>query len=222
MAIETMSQIIEVVQDNLNDDSFDPLKIVGYANKGLKEIAGLVLLPDLQTQDTVTTSASVNYVSMPSNYHRNLHFCYSETRYREVKIYKDFRRILRDVSVIDQAGFVFGVAVRGASTLHYQRLSAETLQLHFYEFPTELTATGDQPDCLPEHLVRPLLENYCLKEAWFIIEQDEEIDKRINTNAHTALFNNAMVSLINYLGPEDALPVPIEEGIDWDWMAYGE
>ena len=215
--METVSELSSEILSVVDDSSFTITNVTSYLNKGLKEISGRVFLPELQTNGTVATD-TVNYKALPADYQKNLYYCYSTAQSREIPVYNDFRHILRDVAVIDQAGYVFGVAVRG-SNLHYQRIpsTSDTLQVHYYKKPTTLALTTDTPACLPDHLVRPLLVNYVCKEIFSLIEQG---DARMNTDRHTQLYLEAMSDLINFAGVDHSFPVAIARGIDWNAEAY--
>lgn len=215
--MKTIQEISEEVLEIVQDDGYNLTNVINYSNDALIEIAGRAFLPSLQTQDTVDTVASQNYAPLPSNFHRNLFYCYSQTNVREIKVYADFRHILRMVNPIDQGGYVFGVAVRGKSSLHYQRIPStpETLQIHFYEEPTIITSGDDTPDCLPDHLARPLLVNYCCHKIFSLIE-DSSDGKAFNTERYASRFEAAFASLVAYLGPESSFQIAIPQTLDWD------
>jgi hypothetical protein len=174
--------------------------LLSLLNEGMRIIAGRVLLEDLETDSTVTTSASVNYVALPTNFHKNLMKCYSTTNSRWVQVHKSTRLLFRQFGTVDTKGSVVGVTVRG-SKLYYQRLAAETLKLYYYAHPTKFTALTDLVDELPEHLAKSLLVNYACSQIWSKREDANEA-QRVNTQHHLALFEQAMQELQAYLGPE--------------------
>lgn len=220
--METLAELEDEILTIIDDESFSLANVTGYLNKAMKEISGRFLLPELQTNANVVTTA-LNYVALPTTFQRNLFYCYSTTQSREIPIMSDFRHILRDVSVIDQGGNVFAVAVRG-SNLHYQRIPSvfETLQIHFYKKPTELStaSTAGTPSCIPDHLVRPLLVNYVCKEIFSLIEQDQS-GARPNRDFHYSLYQEALADLSLFLGPEPSFAPGMGAGIDWGLEAYG-
>lgn len=296
MAIETAQEIYDEIINIVKDPSYDLTAVLPILNKGLKKIAGKVLLPELETQDDIpvgtakiiaktisfdnatstiadsdkglaaagfrqgytititgasepgnnqtTTiesiesdgssmvvtgtltdetagseitiiSPSISYVPLPSNYHKNLFRCYSLTNNWQIDIYESVALLLRDFSRIDRSGIVVGVAVRG-SNLHYQRIpsSPETLRIHYYKIPTVLADENSQPDCLPQHLVRPLLVNYGCEKLFGKIEQDMVEEHKYNTLYHRGLFKEAMDELEAFIGPESKEPIDIKDELD--------
>lgn len=217
MAIETAEEINAEVATIVQDSSFDVDDTISFINKGIKEIAGRVLLPKLEeTETTIDTVVSTAYASLPSNFHRNLHYCYSNTHTRKVKIYASLRLLYRQFSQLDLTGRVMGVARKG-DKLYYQRIpsSAETLRIHYYKYPTALTAQGNSPDCLPEFLVRPLMVNFVAKEIW-ALKEDGENDQKVNMKDYEGKYLIALGDLMAYIGPEAREPQEIEQEINYE------
>jgi len=219
MAIETAGVISTEVLAIVDDGSYTSTDVISYINKALNEISGRFLLPELEAEDTVDTTVDQNYSALPSNFQRNLHYCYSEDNNREVKVYKSFRLILRSVGVIDQAGYVVGVAVRGGN-LHYQRIpsAAETLQIHYYKNPTVISGVDGSPSCIPQQLGRALLVNYCCKEIFSLIEEDTD-GKKPNTDKYEGKYRVALAELSMFIGDEASLPVEFDQVVDWDFLS---
>ncbi|MBU4317089.1 MAG: hypothetical protein KKF30_07425 [Proteobacteria bacterium] len=212
---EISAEVLGIIQDN----SYNDTDILRLCNNALTEISGIILLPELQAEDTVDTVAGVNHTALPSDFQRNLFYCYSEANNRRVRVYSDFRKILSMVGVIDQPGYAFGVAVRGGN-LYYQRVpgTAETLQIHYYRNPTALISIDDSPSCLPVHLARPLLVNYCCLELFSLLEDGMD-GKAPNTERYTSRFGVSMGLLSMFIGPEPRLPEDLPTSIDWNSMA---
>lgn len=207
MAIETALEIDTEVATIVQDTSFDVIDTISYINKSLKEISGLILLPKLlETETTIVTVVDTAYASLPDNFQRNLHYCYSNTTNRKIRIYNDVRLLYRQFSRLDLGGQVVGVAVKGRS-LYYQRIPAavETLRIHYYKYPTVITDEAKKPDCLPEFSVRPLLVNYVAKEIFSLIEDGED-GQKTNTNYYTSKYVEAMAELNRYVGAEPREP----------------
>ena len=215
MAIETVSEIHSEVANIIQDSSFDINDTISYINKGLKEISGRVLLPDLlETETTIETVVDTAYASLPDDFQRNLHYCYSDTNSMKINIYPDVRLLYREFSRLDLTGRVVGVAVKGRS-LYYQRIpsAAETLRLHYYSSAPILTLATESPEGLPEYLVRPLLVNYVAKEMYKLWEDGIE-GQKINTMYYEAKFLEAMSILNNDIGPEAREPQYIQDDLN--------
>lgn len=215
MSIETAEKINNEVEKIVQDASFSLLDTISYINKALKEISGFILLPKLlETETTIDTVLDTAYASLPDNFQRNLHYCYSNTTNRKIRIYKDVRLLYRQFSQLDLGGQVVGVAVKGRS-FYYQRIptTVETLRVHYYKYPTVITDETDQPDCLPEFLVRPLLVNYVAKEIYSLIEDGED-GQKTNTMYYKAKFVEAMAELNRYVGPEPREPQYVKDDLN--------
>lgn len=197
MAIETATEIFNLVSPLVNIDDFDVDDTISYINKGLKEIAGIILLPKLlEVETTIDTVVSTSYADLPTNFMRNLHYCYSNDTNRKIRIYLDLRLLYSEFSQLDLSGQVVGVARKG-DKLYYQRIpsAAETLRIHYYKYPTDLATGTSTPDCLPEFLVRPLLVNYVAKEV-LLIASDER------SSLYETKYRQALEQLSFYVGPE--------------------
>lgn len=215
MAIETATEINAEVETIIQDNSLGLSDTISYINKGLKEISGLILLPKLlETENTVDTVISTAYASLPDDFQRNLHYCYSNTNNTKIKVYGSLELLYSDFSRLDVGGRAVGVARRG-DRLYYQRIpsSAETLRVHYYKYPTILTDGGNSPDCLPEFLVRPLMVNYVAKEIWKL-KEDGEDGQMPNTKYYKDEFAGAMAELNKYVGPEGRCPQEINDSLN--------
>ena len=221
MAIETASEISDEVLGSdgaggiMQDTSFGLSDVISYINKGLKIISGLFFLPKLlETDTTVDTVTSQAYASLPADFQRHLHYCYSETNNIKIKIYGSVELLYSVFSRLDVGGRVVGVARRG-DRLYYQHIpsSAETLRAHYYKSPTVLAAGTDSPDCLPEFLVRSLMVNYVAKEMWKL-KEDGQDGATPNTKYYESQFVEAMAMLNKHIGPEARNPQEINDGLN--------
>lgn len=137
----TQATLITDLTRIVQDASYDVTEQLAFLNQAMQEVAAhsLVLLPDLEQSDSVTTSISVSYVSLPSDYQKNLFFIYNSTQSWQVKIMASVWDLQRRYFQLDQSGTLTGAAVKGQQ-LHYQRIpsSAETLVLHYYRAPYDM------------------------------------------------------------------------------------
>lgn len=199
----------------IDDDSYSWADVVDEFNRCLEYLAGKFNLLELEHTEDIMTDPNVNNVPVPANYMKNLWQCRSLTHNRLIKVHTSVINLGRWYSVIDQSGSVRGVAVKGRA-FYYQRIpgSAETLRLTYYRYPDRLYDRDDKPTCLPPHLVEPLLVNYACKEIYSEIEDGE--DKQVNTDRYTNKFNNAVVELERFLGPDRHDPIEFGQEIAWD------
>ena len=141
----TLSSIVSSIQDILQDAAYTDQNIIDKINDATLTIAGGIRmpngqisppLPDLFTQNTVTTSTTLPYVSLPVNYQRKVINIYDSSGYRIAPPsggdYYAFALFLKRVSNFNltEAGSVYRVCVKG-SKLYYQGIptAATTLGL---------------------------------------------------------------------------------------------
>ena len=146
-------------------------------------------------------------VALPSDYSRGLAFVSSVSQGNRIKIYTSFHKLLRKYPLLDDAGDVVVVAVKG-NYLYYQGMSstAEALTLHYYRKATPMSASGSSPDGIPSHLHDRLLVNYAAKEILGMIETAVK-GKTLRTEKYEEKFQRAMEDLVAFIGPEDIEPI---------------
>ena len=147
------SELIQGVKEIVQDTVFTSEMILDYLNQGLRYIAGGVFfqypdrtqvisspLPDLSTSGDLETSVSNPYISMPSDYGRNLFFLVSSTTEIEIEIYDSLEELLRIYPLLDDTNRVVAAAVRG-TRLYYQGYpsTAEDLVAYYHRVPTNMT-----------------------------------------------------------------------------------
>lgn len=216
-AITATSQTLaDEVMEAVQDASFTYDAIVELFNDCLMEIAGELLIPDLERWADIATDIYNGFISLPADFMRNLRYCHSITHNRKVKVYGSPVQLFRWFSVLDQTGRVTGVAVKGRS-LHYQRIpsAAETLRINYFAYPERLQSREDKPSWIPWHLAKPLLKHYALKELFALIEDGVE-GPQINTDRHEKRYEVAKERLWHFIGPEQREPVDMETEIDWE------
>lgn len=165
-------------------------------------------LPDLFDTDTVTTSTSLPYVSLPSDYQRSV-IMVADSNGNQIfgpkgGGYDAFRLFLRQSpdKALNQAGAISMVCVNG-SDLYYQGIpsAAKTLTVHFYRAPEDMSEGSDTPDGLPSHLSERLISHYVCKEVYAEIEDgDNSAGKALKI--HEDKFWVAMRDLIDFIGIE--------------------
>lgn len=213
----TTQTLADKVKHKLQDDSYDIDYIQDVIYQGLMEIAGEVLLPELETTVDVLTDPDQPSVPLPADYHKKLQYCHSTTHNQRIHVYGTVVQLYRQFSVLNQTGRVLGVAPKGRN-FYYQRVpsSAETLKITYYRYPERIEALDLKPTCLPAHLAEPLLVNYALKEIYDEIEDALETNSKPNADRYERRYTNYHSQLIAFLGPEEKEPVDFAEEIPWD------
>ena len=212
----TGDELITEVKLIVQDASFDEDTILGYINEGLLAVASVIDLPDLEELDTIDTSTTADHVALPSGYFRSISFIDSITN--EVSITKpgrnyEYLKFRRRHPVADTGYRVTDVAVRAKELFYYPIPEAEeTLRLGFIKRPTDIDP-GSEPDCIPEHLHRPLLCSYAAMIIFSKIEDGIE-GKQLNTDRQKQNFNTALLDLATFVGPRDREPIYIADEYD--------
>lgn len=164
-------------------------------------------LPDLYATDTVATSTTLPYVSLPTDYQRHV-FMVADDNSDQLYPpkgggYYDFAMFLRQASHKDltQSGSVSVVCVKGSS-LYYQGIpsAAETLTVHYYREPDAMVDGTDAPDGIPGHLQTRLIKHYVAKEIFGEGIEDGDDSRGTGFKYHTAKFYEAMNDLIDFIG----------------------
>lgn len=168
-------------------------------------------LPDLFDTDTVTTSTSLAYVSLPSDYQRSL-IMVADSNGNQLYGpkgggYYTFRLFLKQSpdKALNQSGAISTVCVNG-SDLYYQGIpsAAKTLTVHFYRAPIAMSEDDDESDGLPDHLAERLIKHYVCKEIYAEIE-DGENSQGLGLKTQEGKFWEAMTDLMDFL-PEEGEP----------------
>ena len=213
---QNLTTLTNAIQDILQDSAYTTTKIAELINDAVNSIAAGIRmpngqisppLPDLFTQNTVTTSTTLPYVSLPVNYQRKVINIYDSSGYRIAPPsggdYYAFALFLKRVNNFNltEAGSVYRVCVKG-SKLYYQGIptAATTLGLHYYKKPTTMVTATDEPDGIPEHLQLRLIKHYVLKEIFGEAIEDGQDNHGIGVKYHTGKFYEAMTDLCDFVG----------------------
>jgi hypothetical protein len=150
--MSTQLSLVDDVKGIIQDTAFSYEDILAYLNEGQKKIAGGILiqypdrtqvrsspLPDLSTTDALTSSTSNVYISMPSDYDRDLYFLTSETTELRIIVLSSMGELLDYYPALDNTGQVRFAAIRG-TRLYYQGMpsSAESLTAYYFRTPYDM------------------------------------------------------------------------------------
>jgi len=206
----TLAELRAHVRNRVPDPISGDSVITAQLNLGVLQIAGGILspsgsyitppLPKLFKTDTVDTSTSLAYVSAPATFQRSLQFV-SNSDGREIEIYNSMIEFAEDYPLMDGSGPVESIVEQGG-TIYYQKIPtvAETLTLHFFRLPVDMSGDDDTPDGIPSHLAEDLLVNFaCIK---IFQTQKKAQDRSAEILWHTDLFNKAM-RLLELSIPQD-------------------
>lgn len=176
---------------------------------GIRMPSGIISppLPDLFDTDTVTTSTTLPYVTLPTDYQRGL-FMVADSNGDKIYPpqggnYYSFALFMRQIDVKDltESGDIHLVCVKGTK-LYYQAISssAKTLTLHFYRKPVDLDDDDDDVDGIPEHLQKRLIKHGVAREVFGEGLEDSDQSRQAGYNYHTTRFYEAMTDLIDFCG----------------------
>jgi hypothetical protein len=215
----TLSDLVTAIDNVIQDDAY-LTKIPSLINQAMKEIAGGVRmssgqispsLPDLYSYDTVTTSTTLPYVSLPATFQRNVFKVYDSSGYVILPPtggnYYAFALFMRQISDLrlTESGSIYRVAVKG-SKIFYQGIptAATTIGLHFYRKPVDMSLDDDVPDGLPDHLAMRLLKHKVCMDVFGEALEDGQDNAGVGRKYHTAMFYEAMTDLIDFIGLDGA------------------
>ena len=151
------SALIDGVKEIIQDSAFTSARILDYLNQGIRQIAGGVMirypdgtqvfsspLPLLSTVSSLTTSTSLAYIDLPSDFGRNLYVLVSSTNEVQITIEPSFAHFMMMYPNLDSTNQVVCACIRGR-LLFYQGYpsTAETLVPYYYRTPYDMaTLTG--------------------------------------------------------------------------------
>lgn len=205
MTLPTAGKIYQKVFKIHRDKSFGFSETLDLFNECYADIAAAndIFLPLLETDSTVNTVLSQNYVDLPTDFQKKLLKCYSVSQKCWIEQYSSISVLLGKGHQVDDPGAVWGVAIRNRR-LYYQYIpeTAETLKLYYYKTPTLMTDISSTPDALPDHLAEPLLKSYACWKIYDLIEDGVD-DPKINTIKWEREYNQNLFKLKSHLGPND-------------------
>ena len=149
------SELIARIQRIVQDRSFEPEDILDYINRGIQEIAqGMMVyypdgtqvlsepLPDLVTSYELTSSTSYPYVSLPTDFGRDLLQVTNDSQNNTtVEIFDSFDEFLSYYPGMSLTSQVFACCPQ-AGNLYYQGMpsTADTLTVWYHSIPATITA----------------------------------------------------------------------------------
>jgi len=195
----TTKEIIALVIENIQDESYTEDDILSYINKGCGEIAAVIPLPNLSKFGNVTCLAGKNSVDLPKDFFRHVMHAINTTASKEAVVLHSVADLFSKFPTMDLSGSVLTVAVHG-NVLYYQGIPAsdEVLSL-FYTYAPKTLGKADTPTFLPTHLHYDLLYNYACSEAWNLIEDGIDGTK-VNANKFASRFQLATIKLEEFVG----------------------
>ena len=218
-----LSVLLASVKAVLQDSAYTDETLTAKINEAVNQIAAGVRMPDgsispalpnLYKTRTITTALARAYVSMPSDYQRNMINVADSSGNRILPPaggdYYAFQKFMKQISDMRMAetGSIYRVCVKG-NRFYYQGIPtvAETLWIQYYRKPTEMVATTDLADGPPSHLQEILIKSYVLKELFAEGIEYGEGERSSGARYWTSKFYETMVSLIDYVGIVDGEPL---------------
>ena len=211
----TLTKIVSAINKIVDDMAYTDDMVIDLINNALLNIAAGIRMPDghitnplpeLYTYSTVA-SGSLQYVALPTDYHRLVFNILDETLYTIPPVqggdYYSFKLFLKTLTYADmsEVGSIHHVCIKG-SKLYYQGIpnSPTILGLHYYKKPDILSLDGDEPSCLPGHLQLDLLKHYVCKEIYGEKLEDGVDNAGVGVKYHTNKFFESMTNLIDFIG----------------------
>ena len=229
----TLTELQSAIQGVIQDSYYTDLMLTDRINALVTRIAAGVYmpnlgklspaLPELIDVDTVDTTTSA-YTTLPTDYQRGVFLVADSNNHTLAHPrggdYYSFRLFLKQCPEKDlsESGSVYKVCVKG-NRIYYQGIpsSAETLTLHFYRKPTDMSDTTDTPDGLPDHLQTRLIKHGVCMDIYGEGIEDGEDNQGAGLKYHETKFYEAMRELVYFVGI-DAEPENIASDNDLMWM----
>jgi len=194
------STIIAVIQNKVQDNLLaTDARCIALFNDCMSKLAADFLLPELATWDELVFEIGEASTETPADFHRQLSMCYNQTAAREVLV----ERSLAAFQALDPAGTRTGSICR---VFPFQQevacypipTAAETIKAWYFRHPSELTASDDVIDGLPDDLAKDALADYALRELFDEIE-DDVTGKKPNTLYFTQRFERDLQRISRYV-----------------------
>lgn len=217
---DTLHRIAEEVLDVVDSPELKEATVSRYINRGVLEIVAKlarrrVYLPSLLATAEVETAVNADAVSLPADYHANLHGALDmeSGRFLVVRPWPVLQRMRQPGPL--RSGAVTAVAVYG-QRMRYWMIpdTPRRIAVQYHRLPVPLVATTDKPFEVPVELSTRILVDYAAGEAWSNLEQ-EMGDARVQTNDCRARVAEALDVLAMEIGPWPAEAAPITDAMDW-------
>lgn len=170
-------------------------------------------LPGLLDTDTVDTATDAAYVSLPSDYQRNV-IMVADSNGDQIHPpkggnYHSFDLFMKraDIKDLTETGDIYIVCVTG-SRLYYQGISSasKTLTLMFYRAPTDMSDDEDTVDGLPDHLAEDLIKHYVARDIFGEGLEDSDESRKTGYTYHSGRLYEVITDLIDFVGlPTEAV-----------------
>jgi len=204
-----LDTLVNRIRNKIQDPSYTENELVPMINQGLGEIATMVALPALTNVTTVDCGDGPS-VSLPDDFHANVHHAYNQTDDWHVQIYEMFTDFIEDFPGLNNEGSVTYACAHGGK-LYFQDAPGsdypETILITYTKKPTLFDRNNDVTsiDYIPDEMQAPLLVNYACREVFDEIEDGLE-GAKVNWNTHNKLFNEAFARLHAFLGVQPGTP----------------
>ena len=226
--MSTLATLTTSIESIIQDDSITDITnrindCISMIAAGVRMPDGQISppLPDLYSMSTVDTTENA-YVSLPVTYQRNVFMVVDDNGDRIFAPnggdYYSFMLFLKHVEKKDlsESSSVYRVCVKG-SNLYYQGIPsvAETLAIHFYRLPVDMSEGTNTPDGIPSHLQNRLIVNYVAGDIMGGQIEDGENSLKMGATYHINEFYKAMTDFIDFVGIQDAEPSYYASGNDF-------
>lgn len=205
----TISEIIELAMDTVQDDSFED-RAVMFANKAIQTVAATLKLPALTRVDVVVELDADSFsVQMPDDFSRNLFMAYHSDGTRLDLFGESFIMFRRKHNYLSATGTRANVVAINGNTLFVcpKVSTAQTLYLSYQAKPTTL-GEDDTITEIPEPFASELIEAFICKECFMRLEDGIE-DRKTNTEYYERRWRLALAELNVFIGADDGEPQTI-------------
>ncbi len=204
-----LEELRDAILLTVDDPSLDEDIVNSLINEGLRDVAARVLLPYLETSDTVSFTDESS-IALPVDYDHGLFFAAAGGE--KVHIATSMKLLTRRFPSSS-----FGlpgvndkyVCARGA-VLEIRPVLTSDVVIHYYGIPAPLAKDTDIPVSLPTNKQRRLLHSFACKELFSDIEDGME-GRTVNTDKFDRRYEIALVELDRQVKSGQSRPEPIRD-----------
>lgn len=206
----TVEDLREDIKDQIDDGSFSDDLIDRLINRAIKETSSLVLLPKLETSDTVNSVVGTPYIDLPDGFGHNLF--HASTARGPVTVLSSMMMLLAEYPMFGSDNVVGDIEVccpLGTQVaIHPVPAEITAVRLFYHEWPDILEESDDVGVYIPgEEHQENIITNYVLARLNKRIEDGAE-GPLSNTGYHEGKFKEAVAALKLSIKQGQSRPVP--------------
>lgn len=218
---DTVARLVAEVAGIVADPGIGEVEIVRCLDRGLLAVAGAARLPELATETRLALEPGEDCARLPADWQHGPTHAFLLPDRTPVRLCAGLAALRRRTAGRMKRGRIRAAAPAGGRLYVWPTPDRPcTLGIGYFRLPRPLVAAPDKPQCLPPHLVGPLLVNFACRELFERLEEGVG-EKKVQSTAYGRRFDAALAELLLLCGPrqEEAVDVPAGPGFS---HAFGE